>query len=286
MSAKIKVDEFGDELPGGLQGTEPFREHRRVLQRLVPRLAKRVVVGNPWPGMGSGHTKIIEQGRDGLTGHRRPTIGVHHLRDALDAEDLGHQINSQQSGLGVVHVRTDDVPGVDVDHHVAVVIQTTVRAGELRNIPAVHLPGGGGLQFRDCPCRVGRLPAPVLDLPVSFQHPVHRGNRTQIRALGQQGRVDLRWRLVHEPLRVQHRHQLSRFGVGQLVHRDRPTRRLGRGLHRATAPPVLGCLRQSQQRRGIPGPHPRRQQVVVTAGQRCRGLFSVSALSERSSKRA
>src|SRR5664279_3009726 len=57
--------------PGGLQGAEPFRERRCVLQCLVPRLGIRVVVGNRWPGMGTGHTKIIQKGRDGLAGHRR-----------------------------------------------------------------------------------------------------------------------------------------------------------------------------------------------------------------------
>ena len=141
----VKFDELGDELPGGLQGAEPFREHWRVLQRLVPRLAEWIVVGNPWPGMGTGHTKIIQQGRDRLTGHRRPTIGVHHLRDALNSEDLGHQIDGQHCGLGVVHVRADDVPRVDVDHHVAVEVHAPGRAGEFRYIPAVDLPGTGGL---------------------------------------------------------------------------------------------------------------------------------------------
>ena len=33
----VVVDELADENPGRLQGGEPFRERRRVLQRLVPR---------------------------------------------------------------------------------------------------------------------------------------------------------------------------------------------------------------------------------------------------------
>ena len=36
----IEIHELDDELPGGLQGAEPFREHRRVLQRPVPLLRK------------------------------------------------------------------------------------------------------------------------------------------------------------------------------------------------------------------------------------------------------
>src|SRR6478735_8770720 len=69
----IEIHELDDELPGSLQGAEPLREDRRILRRLVPRLAERIVVGNPWPGMGTGHTKIIQQSRDGFAGHRRPT---------------------------------------------------------------------------------------------------------------------------------------------------------------------------------------------------------------------
>src|SRR6478752_4686696 len=66
MIMVVVIDEFGHELPGGLQRSEPLWEHRRVLQRLVPCLRKRVVIGNPWPGMGSGHTEIIEERRDGF----------------------------------------------------------------------------------------------------------------------------------------------------------------------------------------------------------------------------
>ena len=41
------------------------------------------------------------------------------------------QVDRQRCGLGVVHVRTDDVPGVDVDHHVAVEVLALDRAGQL-----------------------------------------------------------------------------------------------------------------------------------------------------------
>ena len=41
MIVVVVIDEFGHELPGGLQGSEPFWEHRRVLQRLVPCLRVR-----------------------------------------------------------------------------------------------------------------------------------------------------------------------------------------------------------------------------------------------------
>ena len=141
MIMVVVVHEFGHELPGGLQGAEPFREHRRVFQRLVPRLAKRVVVGNPWPGMGSGHTKIIEQGRDGFAGHRGAAVGVHDLGDALNPEHLRHQIDCQRGGFGVVRVGANDHPGVDVDHHVAIEILPLDRAGQLARYPS-YTPDG------------------------------------------------------------------------------------------------------------------------------------------------
>ena len=56
MFMVVEIGEFGDELPAG-QGVEPFREHRRVLQYLVHASHEWIVVGNPWPGMGTGPTK-------------------------------------------------------------------------------------------------------------------------------------------------------------------------------------------------------------------------------------
>ena len=49
--------------------------------------------------MRPGDLQIGEQRGDGLAGHRRAPIGVHHLRDTVDGEDLLHQFLGQNTGF-------------------------------------------------------------------------------------------------------------------------------------------------------------------------------------------
>ena len=93
----------------------------------------------------------------------------------------------------------DDVPGVDVDHHVAVEIAALDGAGECSDVPALNLPRPGGLQPQDPAEDAWGCRRRSLTCRVALQRPVHRGNRTQVGALGEQCRGDVRWRPVHEP---------------------------------------------------------------------------------------
>ena len=68
---------------------------------------------------------------DGLGGHRGAPVGVHDLRDAVQGEDLLHHLFRQDAALVGVDGRPDDVAGVDVDHHVGVVVDALDRAGSL-----------------------------------------------------------------------------------------------------------------------------------------------------------
>ena len=56
-----------------------------------------------------------------------------------------------------VHVNSDDVAGVDVEHHVRVEVGAFDRPGELGDVPGVDLPWRGGHQLRACFGRVPRL---------------------------------------------------------------------------------------------------------------------------------
>lgn len=86
---------------------------------------------------------------------------------------------------------TDDEPGVDVYHQIAIEVLTLHRTCQFRDVPSRYLPRRGGHQLRDSPGRMlGQSPA-FLHLPVFFQHPVERGDRTQVDPFIQQLRIDL-----------------------------------------------------------------------------------------------
>ena len=175
-----------------------------VLQRLEQRLRVRVVVRHPWPRMRPGNLEIGEQRGDGLAGHRRSPIGVHDLRDPCTAEDPLHQFFGQDTGFVGMDVGTDDVAGVDVDHHIRIEVGALHRTRELGDVPRVHLPRRGRDQLRAHLAGVPRQPAAFGDQRVLCQHPVHRGHRTQVDALVEQLGVDLQRREIDEPVTGEH----------------------------------------------------------------------------------
>ena len=63
----------------------------------------------------------------------------------------------------------------------------------------IHLPRCGRDQLRTYLGRMPRQPAPLLDLLVLPQHPIHRGHRTQVGALVEQLGIDLQRRQINEP---------------------------------------------------------------------------------------
>jgi len=62
----VLVEEAGAELAGVGQGGERGRELGQVLQGLELCLGVRVVVADPGPGVGAGHTQVGQQRRHGL----------------------------------------------------------------------------------------------------------------------------------------------------------------------------------------------------------------------------
>jgi len=93
---------------------------------------------------------------------------------------------------------SDDVAGVDVDHHIGVEVGALDRPGELGDIPAVNLTGGGGDQLGTDPGRVAGQPPSFPHLAVFAKDPVHRGDRAQVTVLVQELGVDLQRWLVNE----------------------------------------------------------------------------------------
>ena len=108
--------------------------------------------------MRPGDLEIGEQRGDSLAGHRRSPIGVHHLRYTVHREDLLHQFLGQNTGFVGMDVDTDDVAGVDVDHHVRIEVGALHRAREFGDVPRIHLPRRDRDQLRAhlAGCRASR----------------------------------------------------------------------------------------------------------------------------------
>ena len=88
--------------------------------------------------MRPGNLQISEQRGDGLAGHRGSPIGVHDLRYAMQLEDLLHQFFCQNTGFVGMDVNTDEVAGVDVDHHVGIEIGALHWAREFGDVRQLY----------------------------------------------------------------------------------------------------------------------------------------------------
>lgn len=99
---------------------------------------------------------------------------MHDLRNPVDTEDMFHHFRRQQPRFAVADLNADDVAGVDIEHHVGVVVLAFDRPGQFCDVPRVHVPGLGGDQFGADPGLVAGLPAALVDLLVSGQGPIRR----------------------------------------------------------------------------------------------------------------
>ncbi len=162
--------------PPRTRADRSIRRHKsRSLRRVRPgpgRCKKIIAVnGYLWPGMRAGHGQVFEKVGDGFRGHRGAPIGMDHVRDTMGVEHVPDRRLGEGLRLTGVHPRPDDVPGVDVDHHVGVVVDAFDRSGEFRDVPGVDLPRPVGDQFGTLPGGVPGLPATLADLLVFAQEP-------------------------------------------------------------------------------------------------------------------
>ncbi len=180
---------------------------------------------------------------------------MHDVRNTVHLEHLLDEFFGQNAGFMGVDVNPDDVARVDVDHHVGIEVGALDRAGELGDVPRIHLPRCGRDQLRARFGRMPRQPTTLLDLLVLVQHPVHRGHRTQVDALVEQLGIDLQRRQIDKPLAGEHRHNQLPLQVGHLVDRlaRRTCRRGGRRCGSGVAPPDRCRAHRAGQRRRSPG---------------------------------
>jgi hypothetical protein len=93
--------------------------------------------------MRAQHVQVGEQISHLLRRHRGTPVSVHHLRDAVHGEHVGDEILGQQGRLGGGDLVPDDVPAINVDHHVG---RIQARSSSLNRLtrPGCGLGGRAG----------------------------------------------------------------------------------------------------------------------------------------------
>ena len=112
-----------------------------------------------------------------------------------------------------------------------------------------NLVGLGGQQFRLLVGRVAQLIAPFAHFAVLLQQSIQGARRADVDALVEQSGMDLVWRLIHEPLRMQMLQRGLALSVGESPRRLGPWGQ-GAGLRTWRSRPVEGDPRKIQSAAG------------------------------------
>ena len=122
-----------------------------VLQRLELALGEGVVVTDVRSAVGLGHAKGGQELRHGLGSHGCPAVAVDRqliTADALLDERLANQSFGEMLGFPAGQHPSHDVPAVDVEDDVEVVVGPLRRSEQLRDVPRPDLIGSRGHQLR------------------------------------------------------------------------------------------------------------------------------------------
>jgi len=220
----------GEELltPSSRMGerSEPLRIVGLVLQRLELRLGEGVVVADVRTAEAAHDADGSEELCEALRPHRGAAIGVHRERTAGDAvalDSLGEEVLGELGALPLGEQPANRHATEQVEDHIEAVEDPVQRTAQLGNIPGPDLVGGRRREGRFGMLHRTTLCASLCALTGRGEHPVHRADRREVDTTRQQRRVDLRRRLVHELVAVQHVEQRLPLDVIEPA-RARPAR--------------------------------------------------------------
>ena len=224
MCLVVPVRQLGDPAPSGQQILEPLdRQLGAVLQRSERRLHVRIVVAHGLPASRVGHAQALHGGEHGFAFHVRAIVRVHRQlarANVLPRADVSQQLAGQLGTLAVKHLPANDLAAEQVLGQVQVKVLAAHLGRQIRDIPAKHLIGSGrGQGARAAALLRCTLCAPMSQLPLLSQQPVHRGFGRHIDAAVSQARHGLAGRQVLERFAVEHSHHDLSFFLAQLVGR-------------------------------------------------------------------
>jgi len=118
--------------------------------------------------------QIREERGNCFTCHRGSPISVNDGGDAMNTKYFFHQIYCKFTTFVVVDVSANDVTGVNIEHHIAIKIDTFDRSGEFGDVPRIHLSRCCCHKFRDSSGPMPGQAASFFHLRVLRQDPVQR----------------------------------------------------------------------------------------------------------------
>lgn len=150
---------------------------RLIFRGFEERFDVWVVIADVRAGMALGDAQIGEQERDRLGRHRTTIVGVDRELSrirALLGDRFSEQNTSQLRAFAISDHPANDVPAVDVDDHVEIVVRPLVRAVQFCDVPGEHLTRRRCAEFGFYACGTRRLVAPVAHLANAVQDAVLR----------------------------------------------------------------------------------------------------------------
>ena len=227
----VPVKEAAAEVEAVVIADESVWEVGPVLEGLELAFGEGVVVADVGSAVRLGDAEGGQELGDGVGSHGRATVAVDRELLTLDAfldERLSDQSFSQVLGFPVGEHPPDDVPAVDVEDHVEVVVGPLGGAEQLRDIPGPDLVRRRRHQSRR---GISRMPELVTAFPhflIVFKDAIHRADGAEIGALIEEFRVGFGWGFVGEWLTVEDGENLLAFVCGEGSGRCGPLG-LGRG---------------------------------------------------------
>ena len=211
MLMVVPVRQLGDPAPCGQQVFKRFdRQLGPVLQGSERRFDIGVVVAHGRTAARVGHAQALHGDQHGLALHRCAIVRVHRQLawgDALARADVSQQLAGQLGTLAVKHLPAHNLAAEQVLEQVQVKVLAAHLGRQIRNIPAEHLIGSGrGQGARAAALLRCTFRAPMGQLALLSQQPVHRGLRGHIDACVGQARHDLARRQVLEHFAVERAH--------------------------------------------------------------------------------
>lgn len=202
----VPEEETSEDLPRLLRAAETIGDLGPELHRFEVTFRERIVVACVRTRVALDYAQLHQECGHGLAGHRRASVGMQGEltgRDLLTHQSLLDQRFGELGILLFCDTPADHIAAIDVKKHVEVVIAPLDWPLELGDIPTPDFAGSLRQKLRTG--RVGRrsLPSPLLDFAIFAQQAIHRRHRTEVNAVVEQQRIDLRRRFVAEALRMQ-----------------------------------------------------------------------------------
>ena len=176
------------------------------------RLGIRIVVRDVRPRVRFGDAEIGEHQRETLRAHRRAAVGVEGELARLDVFPFtyfGDELRGKCRGLAIGNHPPHDVPTIDVEHDVEVVVIPFLGTFKLRDVPTPQLIRRSRQQLGSRVARMAKLITAIADLLVFIQDAIHRSRCAEISSFVEKRRVHLgrclfakAWleqRLQHDP---------------------------------------------------------------------------------------